>query len=95
MLDKQIRSKLEQKMKDLIAGHVTPSEASYFANDLFHEGSNRRIIEASPSLFSLFDSIHMSNLPLNANGDLMYNIESYKKWYMEYEEEYAEEVKKG
>ncbi len=53
MLDKELRSQLESKMEDLIAGRVSPSGASHWAQDLFRKEGARKIIENSTSLFSL------------------------------------------
>lgn len=92
MLDNQIRNELESKMKDLIASRVTPSDASYWANELFRDMNSRKVIEASPSLSFLFDSIHMSNLPFDTADSLMYDVSTFRKWYAEYKEEYAEEI---
>ena len=81
-----LRSKFESKMQGLIDGIVSPDEASRWAHDAYFDSNNRQIIDNSESLTDLLDSLSMSNLPQDKKDSLMYDTESYKKWYEEYKE---------
>lgn len=89
--NKDLRKQFENKMEELIQGKLAPDEASMWAHDMYLADENRKTIDNSQSLTSLFDGLSMSNLPQDAKDTLMYDIDSYIKWYEEYKKEYEEE----
>ncbi|HMS93169.1 MAG TPA: hypothetical protein PKD28_02155 [Candidatus Saccharibacteria bacterium] len=88
-----LRNEAEQTMRQLIAGLLAPAEASLWAHTTYFDGDNQVIIESSPSLSDLFNSLSMADLPQDTKDSLLYNNKSYVEWYHEYKESLEEESK--
>lgn len=58
---------------------------------IVYTNNNQKIIEASPSLSCLFDSLSMASMRHGRNEPYMYDRVSFKDWLDEYEIEYENE----
>lgn len=85
-----LREEAERKMQGLIDGELTPTDASKWAEDTYFYKDNKQIIDKSPSLSDLFDSLIMSSMTHDGVKP-MYDIVSFKEWLEEYKQGCKEE----
>lgn len=85
-----LRAEAVSKLHQLIAGKISPVEVSKWAESVYFNAKNKKIIESSESLSELFDDLNIASMTHDGVNP-MYNKESFELWLKEYTEVYAEE----